>query len=116
MKQKQNKKPKMTLDKLAQITADGFSELKNDLTNEFDNKINGLRTELKGDINELKIEVNELKDKVEKGINKMYTLADSMASQFSDWKQENAFGAGIEQRQDERLEDHEIRIGKLEKV
>ncbi len=95
MKQKQSEKQKMTLEKLARITANGFNEL---------------RSEFKGDINELKIEVGELKNKVDK----IFIAADDMAKQFSTWKQENAFGAGIESRQDEQLKNHEKRIVRIE--
>lgn len=96
-----NKKGKMTMDKLAQMTANGFGEL---------------RTELKGDIDGLKVEVNELKNKIDDSVGKILIAADGMAKQFSDWKQENSFGAGIEARQDEQLQDHEVRIKKLETV
>mgnify|MGYP001614628918 FL=1 len=116
----------MTLDKLARMTANGFYELRTELKGD----IKGLRTELKGDIGVLgnrfdglememkglKGEVKGLKNKVDEGVSKMLVIASGMASQFSDWKQENAFGAGIEKRQDEQLKDHEIRIKKLEKV
>lgn len=88
-----NKKGEMTMDKLAQITADGF-----------------LETDKK--INELKEDMSILKENV----NKILTVADSMAGQFAHWKQENAFGAGVDARQNEQLKNHEVRIKKLETV
>lgn len=114
-----NKKGKMTIDKLAQMTAGGFSELRNEFKGDIkklENKIDKLDNEfigLKGEFNGLKSEVN---DKIDNGVNKMLVIADGMAKQFSDWKQENAFGAGIESRQNEQLKDHEVRIKKLEVV
>ncbi len=112
-KEKNNKEQKITINKLAQITAKGFLEV--------DKKISDLRTELKGDINglkggmnELKEEVNELRAETREGVNKMLAIADGMAKQFSLWKEESAMGAAVDKRHQEQLNDHEKRIVKIE--
>lgn len=99
------------IEKFAQITARSFEDTQNQI-NGIKEKID--RTEDK--VDELKAEVNELKEKVDKGVDRMLTVADSIASQFAHWKQENAMGAGIDARQEEQLKDHEVRIHKLEKL
>lgn len=114
-----NKKGKMTIDKLAQITANGFLEMDKKFDKRFNevdkrfNKVENAVTGLRSEFNDFKLEVNQ---KMDNGVNKMLVIADGMAKQFSNWKQENAFGASIEARQDEQLKDHEIRIKKFEIV
>ena len=100
MKQKQDKKQKMTLDKLAQMTADGFGVI----DKKFE-KIDERFDRVENSITDLRItmdkRLNSVEEKTEKNMNKILIAADGMTKQFSDWKQENAFGAGIAQRQDE---------------
>ena len=117
---KQKNKEKMTLDKLAQMTANGFFEVekKIDKVEMTVGKIEKRIDKVEDVIIDLKIttdrKLNSMEEKIESGINKILIVADSMASQFSDWKQENAFGAGIEQRQTEQLQNHEKRIVNVE--
>src|SRR3989344_2572905 len=92
-----SKKEKMTLDKLAQMTADGFIEMGKRINKveERTGRIENVVTGLKDEFNNLKSDVDK---KIDYGINKILIVADNMAKQFSDWKQENAFGAGINKR------------------
>jgi len=120
------------IDKLAQMTEKGFNNLEIKLKKDSDTKIDKLAQmtahgflkvderfeRVEDTITDLKITVdkrlNSMEEKMEKSMDKMQTIADGMAIQFSNWKQENAFGAGIESRQDEQLKDHEKRIIKVE--
>lgn len=115
MREKQQKKENITknitLEKLAQITNRGFSEVNKKFlaADKRFEKIEGDITEMRGDITEMRggmngmqsqltdirIEMRQLKDsvdeKIEKGIDRMLTIADGMTKEFSTWKEENAF-------------------------
>ncbi len=117
-----NKKTKMTIDKLARITANGFSEIKkrfNKVEGRMD-KVEGRLGRVETAVTDLKItmdrRLNSIEEKIEYGIDKMQTMADGMTKQFLIWKEENAIGAGVEARQDDKLNNHEKRIVELEKV
>lgn len=98
-------------EKLAQITAKGFLEV-NTRIDKLENKFNKLEDKF----DKLEDKVDELKVVMEKGIDKMREIADGMAGQFMTWKEENAVGAVIQNRHEEQLNNHELRIIKLEKV
>lgn len=122
-----NKKQKITIDKLAQMTANSFLQIDekfekvDERFNEIDKRFEKVEERLEkieDSMVDLRItmdrRLNSMEEKIEKGIDKMYTLADDMTKKFSHWNEENAFSAGIETRQNEELEDHEVRIVKIE--
>lgn len=98
-------------EKLAQITARGFLEV-NARIDKLENKFDKLEDK----VDKLEDKVDELKVVMEKGIDKMREIADGMAGQFMTWKEENAVGAVIQNRHEEQLNNHELRIIKLEKI
>ena len=67
-----NKKGKMTLDKLAQMTANGFSELRTELKGDI-NRVENSITGLRGEFNDFKSEVNQ---KIDDGVSKILIAAD----------------------------------------
>ena len=109
--QKQKKKNKMTLDRLAFLTQKSFGELEIN----FQQCTDELRRELKGDIRELKGEMDELTEEMRKSSDKMLTAADQMAGQFSLWKDENAIGASQISELRYQTDNHEKRIKTLKK-
>ena len=102
--QKQKKKNKMTLDRLAFLTQKSFGELEIN----FQQCTDELRRELKG-------EMDELTEEMRKSSDKMLTAADQMAGQFSLWKDENAIGASQISELRYQTDNHEKRIKTLEK-
>ena len=113
--QKQKKKNKMTLNRLAFLTQKSFGELEINFQQHIDGRIDELRGELKGDIRELKGEMDELTEEMRKSSDKMLTAADQMAGQFSLWKDENAIGASQISELRYQTDNHEKRIKTLEK-
>lgn len=133
MREKQQKKDNITknitLEKLAQITNQGFSEVNKKFlaADKISKKIEGDITEMRGGMNgmqsqltDIRVEMRQLKDsvdeKIKKGIDRMLTIADGMTKEFSIWKEENAVGSGVDTRQQEQLDDHERRIIKVEQT
>lgn len=122
-----NKKENMTMLKLGQMTTKGFLELGKKIDkiekrmDVFEKRMDQIEEQIKisGDsLIDVRItmdrRLNSMEEKIEKGVDRMLTVADHMTKEFSIWKQENAFGAGIESRQDDELKDHEKRIVKIE--
>lgn len=115
----EKKKSKFTIEKLAVAAQKGFVQLEENLTAKMD-KLEARMDNLENEMVDSRIiidrRLNSMEQKIEKGVDKMLTYADSMAKEFTHWKQENAMGAGIDQRQEEQLQDHEVRITELEKL
>lgn len=122
-----NKKENMTMLKFGQMMTKGFLELGKKIDkiekrmDVFEKRMDRIEEQIKisGDsLIDVRItmdrRLNSMEEKIEKGVDRMLVIADHMAKEFSIWKQENAFGAGVETRQDDELKDHEKRIIKIE--
>lgn len=88
----EEKNNKMTIDKLAEITQKGFEALEDKV----ENKIGGLRDELKSEMNEKFDQVLDNQDQVLKRLDNL--------------ESDNTMDMAVHRRQGDKLENHEERI------
>ena len=88
----EEKNNKMTIDKLAEITQKGFEALEDKV----ENKIGGLRDELKSEMNEKFDQVLDNQDQVLKRLGNL--------------ESDNTMDMAVHRRQGDKLENHEERI------
>ena len=115
-------KKKMTLEKLAVLTQNGFLEMNKSLGGE----IAGLRSEFvdfKQEMTEFKQEMTEFKQEMMEFKEEMIGFKQETAGHFDhiygkldDLERENQFGFAQYKRQEKTLTNHETRIVKLEKA
>ena len=121
MRKYQKTKDKMTIDRLAKITARGFLEMDKRFS-KVDKRFDELdfRTDKKLDnmdkrLNNMEIKIDGLENTVKESSGKMLTIADKMSKQFDVWHSENILGTRKQREHEEKIEDHEKRILKIEK-
>jgi exoribonuclease R len=115
MAKKKIQRPKMTLEKLAQITQQGFLELDEKFVTK-----NDLKQELKrfATKEELYLALDNTKEDIEQetrgATDKLLKEADKIAKKLDTLLQEEKMGAALYRRHDSKLEKHEQRITALE--
>ena len=74
-------------------------------------KVDGLRSEMHDKFNDVDNRFNEMHDK----FNTVLTAINGLSSQIMDFKTEKSAGEHTFRRHEKQLDDHEIRIEKLER-
>jgi uncharacterized protein YwbE len=112
------------------VTKADLKQFKNDISEEletklgakfdtkFEEKFSGLRVQMAQnsfDIHDLKIEVSGLKNEMNEKFDTVITTLDGIAGLITDGRVEKAATESALHRHESKLEDHEIRIGNLEK-
>ncbi len=90
------KKEKMTIDKLAELTQRGFETLGFEMESKMENKINGLRDELKGEMSEK--------------FDRVLTGQDQILKRLENLETDNTMDMSAHRRHEDKLENHERRI------
>jgi len=106
----EKKNNKMTLEKLAGITQNGFEELRNEFKGDLKNEIGGLRNELKNEIGGLRNETSERFEKVDERFNQVLDNQDQVLKRLDNLESDNTMDTAVHQRQGDKLENHEERI------
>ena len=115
-KNENNNKGNMTLDGLARIVQGEFRVI-GERMDKIENEIDGMKIEMDGmkiGMNELKDEVIELREETREKSDLILSSEDKTAKILEDLKADNVMGAEASRRQEDKLENHEERIGTVE--
>ena len=106
----EKKNNKMTLEKLAEITQNGFEELRNEFKGDLKNEIGGLRNELKSEMNKRFERVDEKFERVDERFNQVLDNQDQVLKRLDNLEDDNTMDMAVHRRQGDKLENHEERI------
>ena len=98
----EKKNNKMTLDKLVEMTQNGFESLKNELKNEMDVRFNK--------VDEKFISINERFNSADERFNQVLDNQDHILKRLDNLESDNTMDTAVHRRQEDKLENHEERI------
>jgi len=98
----EEKNNKMTIDKLAEITQRGFEGLRNELKNEMNEKFHRVDEKFK--------RIDEKFDRVDEKFNQVLDNQDQALKRLDNLESDNTMDMAVHRRQGDKLENHEERI------